>query len=82
MLFDRATVWLVTGKVLLPGASALERVVARIRARAARRLSHTLARDMTFEQREQLDALLVAGEGGGPAHSTGCAMVHICSGAQ
>jgi len=37
---------------------------------------------MTFEQREQLDALLVAGEGGGPAHSTGCAMVRICSGAQ
>ena len=67
VLFDRATVWLVTGKVLLPGASALERLVARIRARAARRLWRTLARDITSEQRAQLDALLVAGEGGRPS---------------
>ena len=67
VLFDRATVWLVTEKVLLPGASALERLVARIRARAARRLWRTLARDVTPEQRTKLDALLVAGEGGRPS---------------
>ena len=67
VLFDRATVWLVTEKVLLPGASALERLVARIRARAARRLWRTLASDVTREQRAQLDALLVAGEGGRPS---------------
>ncbi len=67
VLFDRATAWLVTEKVLLPGASALERLVARIRARAARRLWRTLARDVTREQRAQLDALLVAGEGGRPS---------------
>ncbi len=63
MLFDRATVWLVTEKVLLPGVFALERLVARIRARAARRLWRTLARDVTREQRTKLDALLIA-EGG------------------
>lgn len=67
VLFDRATVWLVTGKVLLPGASALERLVARIRARATRRLWRTLARNITSGQRAQLDALLVAGEGGRPS---------------
>jgi hypothetical protein len=67
VLFDRATVWLVTEKVLLPGASALERLVARIRDRAGRRLWRTLARDVTREQRAQLDALLIAGEGGRPS---------------
>ena len=60
-------VWLVTEKVLLPGASALERLVARIRTRAARRLWRVLARDVTQQQREQLDKLLVAGEGGRPS---------------
>ena len=67
VLFDRATVWLVTEKVLLPGASALERLVARIRGRAARRLWRTLARDVTPEQRTKFDALLIAGEGGRPS---------------
>ena len=67
MLFDRATAWLVTEKVLLPGASALERLVARIRTRAGRRLWRALARDVTREQRQQLDAPLVAGEGGRPS---------------
>ena len=67
VLFDRATVWLVTENVLLLGASALERLVARIRARAARRLWRTLARDVTREQRAHLDALLVAGENGRPS---------------
>jgi hypothetical protein len=67
VLFDRATVWLVTEKVLLPGASALERLVARIRTRAARRLRRVLARNVTREQRVRLDALLIAGEGGRPS---------------
>ena len=51
VLFDRATVWLVTQKVLLPGATALERLVARIRGRTARRLWRSLSRDVTHEQR-------------------------------
>ena len=67
VLFDRATAWLVTEKVLLPGASALERLVARVRARAARRLWRTLGHDVTHEQRTTLDALLIAGEGGRPS---------------
>jgi hypothetical protein len=63
VLFDRATVWLVTEEVLLPGASALERLVARIRARAAQRLWRVLARDITPAQRERLDALLLSNDG-------------------
>ena len=67
VLFDRATAWLVANKVLLPGASALERLVARVRARAARRLWRALACGVTREQRDQLDKLLVADERGRPS---------------
>ncbi len=66
VLFDRATAWLVSEKVLLPGASALERLIARIRARTARRLWRSLARDVSREQRDRLESLLIAGEGGRP----------------
>jgi hypothetical protein len=37
-LFDRATAWLIASKVVLPGASTLERVIARVRGRANRQL--------------------------------------------
>ena len=63
VLFDRATAWLVTEKVLLPGASALERLVARIRARAAQRLWRSLAHGITPAQRVRLDALLLSEDG-------------------
>ena len=52
---------------MLPRASALERLVARIRSRAGRRLWRTLTRDVTREQRVRLDALVIAGEGGRPS---------------
>ena len=78
VLFDRATAWLVSEKVLLPGASALERLVARIRDRAARRLWRSLSRDITRAQREQLDGLLLAGDGGGQVRSIVSAMGLIC----
>lgn len=63
-LFDRATAWLVTHKVLLPGASVLERTIARVRARANSRLWCLLAVQIAPDQNERLDALLVVPEGG------------------
>ena len=59
LLFERAVSWLRVEKVLLPGISTLERDVARVRDRASERLWRLLARDLTTEQRQQLDALLV-----------------------
>ena len=61
-LFDRAVAWLLAAKVLLPGLSVRERVVARVQARAADRLFRRLAGALTPEQRERLDALLAVPE--------------------
>jgi TnpA family transposase len=62
-LFDRATAWLVGHKVLLPGSTVLERLVAQVRARANRRLWRLLSAGITSDQRERLEALLVPPEG-------------------
>src|SRR5271166_5874758 len=43
VLFDQATARLVTHKVLLPGASVVERTIARVRSRANSRLWRLLA---------------------------------------
>jgi TnpA family transposase len=63
VLFDRATAWLVAHKVLLPGVSMLERLVARIRARANQRLWRRLSAPVTPAQQKQLDRLLDVVEG-------------------
>jgi TnpA family transposase len=62
-LFDQATAWLVAHKVLLPGASVLERSIARVRSRANRRLWRLLAARITSEQRARLNSLLIVPEG-------------------
>jgi TnpA family transposase len=64
VLFDQATAWLTAHKVLLPGASVLERTIARVRSRANSRLWRLLAAKITPEQKARLDALLVVPEGG------------------
>ena len=63
VLFDRATAWMLARKVLLPGVSALERLVARIRQRVQERLWHRLGRGLNPETRRRLEALLEVPEG-------------------
>jgi TnpA family transposase len=58
VLFDRATSWMLAQKVLLPGASVLERFVARLRERVDARLCRLLGSQLTGTQRTQLEALL------------------------
>jgi TnpA family transposase len=59
VLFERATTWLVTHKVLLPGCSALERYIARLRSRVEERLWRLLDRGISSEQQARLESLLV-----------------------
>ncbi len=61
-LVDLATGWLVEHQVLLPGFSVLQRLCARARDRAERRLWRLLARQLTPEQARRLDRLLVVGD--------------------
>jgi TnpA family transposase len=58
LLFDRATSWLAANKILLPGATTLERFVARIRHRAQRRLWRVLAGSLDDGQRARIQGLL------------------------
>jgi hypothetical protein len=64
VLFDRSTTWLMTHKVLLPGATVLERHVARIRWRVQERLWSCLIRGVSPEAKQKLDNLLAVPEGG------------------
>jgi TnpA family transposase len=64
VLFERATAWMLTHKVLLPRASVLERFVARVRSRMEQRLWHSLKQGVTSAQRVSLEALLAMPEVG------------------
>lgn len=85
VLFERATAWMLTHKVLLPGVTTLERFVAQVRARMEVRLWRLLARGVTDDQRKKLEALLTVAEGSrqswldklrkGPVHVSGPALV-------
>ena len=58
VLFDLTTARLVEQKILLPGVTILERLIARVRDRAAARLWRMLAHAPTPEQHAHLEQLL------------------------
>jgi len=86
VLFERATTWLLAHKVLLPGASTLERFVAKLRQRVEQRLWRLLGQGITHESQLKLEALLSVPEGDrrswfdqlrtGPAHISGPSLVN------
>jgi len=57
VLFQRAEGWLREHKVLLPGLTTLERVIAKVRDRATQRLWRHLTYRLTPEQRLRLELL-------------------------
>ena len=58
ILFDRATAWLVSHKVLLPGVSVLERLVSRLRIRVQERLWRLLISGLIPQNYTRLETLL------------------------
>jgi len=63
VLFERATIWLMAHKVLLPGCSTLERYISRLRGRVEERFWRSLGKGVNKTQRECLESLLSVPEG-------------------
>ena len=63
LLFDRATSWLTTHKVLLPGCSVLERYISRLRDRVEERVWTMLTKGITPVHQRRLEDLLAVPAG-------------------
>ena len=63
VLFERATAWLVTQKVLLPSCTTLERYVSRLRSRVEARVWQSLSQGLSRTQQAKLEALLAVPTG-------------------
>lgn len=63
VLFERATTWLLANKVLLPGASTIERFIAKLRNRVEKRLWKCLSSQITDQQQTKLEGLFLVPDG-------------------
>lgn len=63
VLFDRSKGWLLSHKIILPGITVLERLIARVRSRVEDRLNFMLGKCVTEQQRKQLENLLTVPDG-------------------
>lgn len=63
LLFERATTWLLANKVLLPGASTLERFISKLRQRVEQRLWKHLIHSISPEQQLKLETLMSIPDG-------------------
>ncbi len=85
LLFERATTWLLAHKVLLPGASTLERFISKLKHRVEQRVWKLLIKPISYEQKLKLETLLSVPEGSsrswfdqmraGPTHISGPSLV-------
>lgn len=62
LLFEQTVLWLINNKVLLPGITTVERFIAEIRSRMDTRLWRSLIKNLTNDQSEKLNNLLLVAE--------------------
>jgi TnpA family transposase len=58
VVFDLATAWLIEHKIVLPGVTVLERLVAQVRDRAEQRSWRLLSRQLRSDERQRLRRLV------------------------
>lgn len=63
VLFDRATSWMLANKVILPGCSALERFISRLKSRVEEHLWTSLTKGISEEQQTRIEGLLALSDG-------------------
>ncbi|MFO8930423.1 Tn3 family transposase [Legionella pneumophila serogroup 1] len=62
LLFEQTVLWLINNKVLLPGITTVERFIAEVRSRMDTRLWRSLIKNLTNDQTEKLNNLLLVAE--------------------
>ncbi|RUQ96670.1 Tn3 family transposase [Legionella septentrionalis] len=62
LLFEQTVLWLINNKVLLPGITTVERFIAEVRSRMDTRLWRSLIKNLTNDQTEKLNNLLLVEE--------------------